>query len=113
YLLDRSAYLIEKMEVYPQRMRRNLKMTRGLVFSGQLLLDLLEKTDKKGVTREHAYLWVQRNAMKAWDTGADFRELVLADRDIRSVLSAQEIDKAFSLGRQLRNVDTIFKRVFE
>ena len=89
-------------------MKANLEMTRGLVFSGQLLLDLAAK----GVLREDAYLWVQRNAMRAWENGDDFRKLVKADPDISRVLSSGEIQSAFALDRQLRHVDAIFERVF-
>jgi len=109
YLLDRTASLVDKLVVYPERMRQNLEMTGGLVFSGQLLLDLVEKD---GIRREDAYGWVQRNALQAWDTGADFRALVSADPDIRRALSEKEIQAAFDLGRQLRNVEAIFRRVF-
>jgi adenylosuccinate lyase len=89
-------------------MQGNLEMTRGLIFSGQLLLDLAAK----GVLREQAYLWVQRNAMHAWEHGEDFRRLVAADADISRTLTPSEIDTAFSLERQLRHVDAIFERVF-
>jgi adenylosuccinate lyase len=109
YLLDKTATLIEKLVVYPERMKKNLDAAGGLVFSGQLLLDLVKK---KGVTREAAYRWVQRNALRAWDRGLDFRKLVRADKDIRAALSAAEIHRAFDLRRQLKNVDAIFERVF-
>ena len=109
YLLYRTRVTIEKLFVYPERMRKNLEMTHGLVFSGQLLLDLAAK----GVLREEAYLWVQRNAMLAWENGEDFRKLVDADPDITRVLSSTEISAAFDLARHLRNVDAIFARVFE
>ena len=109
YLLYRTRVTIEKLFVYPERMRKNLDLTRGLVFSGQLLLDLAAK----GVLREEAYLWVQRNAMRAWENGEDFRKLVDADPDITRVLSAAEINAAFDLARHLRNVDAIFARVFD
>ncbi|MCH7978240.1 MAG: adenylosuccinate lyase [Acidobacteria bacterium] len=108
YLLDRTGRIVEKLRVYPERMRANLEMTRGLVFSGQLLLDLAAK----GVLREEAYLWVQRTAMRAWENGDDFRKLVEADADITRVLSSAEIAASFDLGRQLRHVDAIFSRVF-
>ena len=108
YLLDRTAGLIDKLVVYPERMRQNLEMTRGLIFSGQLLLDLAEK----GARREDAYRWVQRNAMQASDSGSDFRQLVLADPDITAALSRKQIEAAFDLDRHLRHVDTIFQRVF-
>ena len=108
YLLDRTSRIVDQLLVYPDRMKRNLEMTRGLVFSGQLLLDLAEK----GVLREQAYLWVQRNAMKAWENGDDFRKLVEADPDITRTLSSAEIAATFDLNRQLRHVDVIFARVF-
>ena len=108
YLLHRTRVTIDKLFVYPERMRQNLEMTRGLIFSGQLLLDLAAK----GVLREEAYLWVQRNAMRAWENGEDFRKLVEGDSDIRRTLSPAELDAAFDLARQLRHVDAIFARVF-
>ena len=108
YLLDRTTRLVDKLFVYPERMQANLAMTRGLIFSGQLLLDLAAK----GVLREHAYQWVQRNAMRAWEHGEDFRKLVTADADIARTLTSAELDTAFSLERQLRHVDAIFTRVF-
>jgi len=108
YLLDRTARTVDKLLVYPERMRANLEMTRGLIFSGQLLLDLAAK----GVLREEAYQWVQRNAMRAWEHGEDFRRLVAADPDISRTLTPGELDTAFSMQRQLRHVDAIFARVF-
>jgi adenylosuccinate lyase len=108
YLLDKTAKLIETMAVYPDRMRENLELLKGLVFSGQLLLDLVEK----GAAREEAYRWVQRNAMEVWQTGEDFRTLAERDPDIRHYLQPREIARAFSLERQLRHVDEVFRRVF-
>jgi len=108
YLLDKTASLIANLRVYPQRMRENLELTRGLVFSGQLLLDLIQKD----VPREEAYLWVQEDAMQAWETGKDFREIVRGDQRILAALSAAELDATFDLQRQLRHVDAIFARVF-
>ena len=108
YLLDKTANLVEKMFVYPQRMQANLDSTGGLVFSGQLLLDLVEN----GVAREDAYRIVQRNAMRAWQEGLNFRELVLADPDIAERVPRKQIEAAFDLRRQLRNIDKIFNRVF-
>jgi adenylosuccinate lyase len=90
-------------------MLENLNATRGLVFSGELLLALTHA----GVARETAYEWVQRNSMKCWDEGGDFRELVLADKDIAAHLSSKQIDEVFSLDRYLRNVDQVFGRVFK
>ncbi|MFZ0064517.1 MAG: adenylosuccinate lyase [Pyrinomonadaceae bacterium] len=108
YILQKATSLIDGLVVYPERMLENLNATRGLIFSGQLLLVLTQK----GVAREQAYEWVQRNAMKAWDENGDFQGLVKADRDINAHLSPQEIEHVFALGTYLRNVDTIFKRVF-
>jgi adenylosuccinate lyase len=108
YLLDKTTALVDKMIVYPERMRRNLDLTRGLVFSGQLLLDLAAS----GMLREQAYRLVQGHAMKAWEEEGDFRAAVDADPEIRAALTPEKIAQAFSLDRQLRNVDRIFDRVF-
>jgi adenylosuccinate lyase len=108
YLLHRTTNLVDTMFVYPERMLRNLNSTGGLVFSGQLLLDLVEH----GVSREDAYRIVQRNAMRAWNDGLNFRDLVLNDGEITSRVPRQQIERAFDLTRQLRNVDKIFARVF-
>lgn len=108
YLLHKTATLVETLFVYPDRMRENLDMLRGLIFSGQLLLDLVEK----GAAREDAYRWVQRNAMQVWEAREDFKTLVGHDADIGRYLGPSEIAEAFSLDRQLRHVDTIFRRVF-
>jgi adenylosuccinate lyase len=108
YLLAKTTNLVDTMFVYPQRMLKNLESTGGLVFSGQLLLDLVEA----GVLREDAYRIVQRNAMRAWKEDLNFRELVLADPEITNKVKRETIDRAFELNRQLRNVDKIFARVF-
>jgi adenylosuccinate lyase len=89
-------------------MLENLQLTRGLIFSGQLLLALTQK----GASRELAYEWVQRNAMKVWDENENFQELLKKDGDITSHLSSEEIDGVFSFDTYLRNVDAIFDRVF-
>jgi adenylosuccinate lyase len=109
YILQKATSLLDGLVVYPQRMLENLNATRGLIFSGQLLLALTQK----GVAREQAYEWVQRNAMKAWDEGQNFEELVNSDSDIKNGLTATELSKVFSLNTYLRNVDTIFGRVFK
>ena len=109
HLLAKTTDLVANLLVDPGRMRRNLDMGGGLVFSGQLLLDLAAK----GVLREEAYGWVQRNAMRAWEQEGDFRQLVEQDSDISGVLTSQEISGAFDLQRQLRHVDYIFDRVFK
>jgi adenylosuccinate lyase len=89
-------------------MLQNLNLMKGLVFSGQLLLDLTQK----GASREQAYVWVQRNAMRVWKNEGDFKNLVMADEDISKYLSQAEIDRAFELPHQLRHVDTIYRRVY-
>src|SRR3989441_8261447 len=108
YMLQKTANLIDTMFVYPERMKLNLESTGGLVFSGQLLLDLVED----GVSREDAYRVVQRNAMRAWKEGLNFRELVFSDPDITGRVPREQIELAFDLKRHLRNIDKIFARVF-
>jgi adenylosuccinate lyase len=108
YLLNKTAQLIETMFVYPERMLANLESTRGLVFSGQLLLDLVES----GVSREDAYRLVQSHAMRAWKENLDFHELIVNDPEISGRVPRTKIDRAFSLKRQLKNIDRIFARVF-
>jgi adenylosuccinate lyase len=108
YLHNKTTNLIETMFVYPERMRANLESTHGLIFSGQLLLDLVER----GVSREDAYRVVQGHAMRAWKEGLDFHQLVLGDKEITSRVPRKEIEHAFDLSRQLKNVDKIFARVF-
>jgi adenylosuccinate lyase len=108
YLLDRTANLIETLIVYPDRMRQNLDLTHGLIYSGDLLLALVAKN----VTREDSYRWVQRNAMRVWDEGGTFKDKVLSDADIRKSLSPTEVDHVFDSARLLENVDRIFARVF-
>jgi adenylosuccinate lyase len=92
--------------VYPERMRENLESSRGLVFSGTLLLRLAEK----GLTREDAYRLVQGHAMDTWEKGGQFQSRVLADPEIARVLTKEEIEHAFDLDASLRNVDAIFAR---
>ncbi len=108
YLLDKTTSLVDRMFVYPDRMRRNLDLTRGLVFSGQLLLDLAAA----GMLREDAYALVQRYAMEAWENDGDFRAAIEADPAIGALLSKEKLAETFSLERQLKHVDAIFARVF-
>jgi adenylosuccinate lyase len=108
YLLDKTASLVERLVVYPERMAANLELTRGLVYSGELLLELVAK----GITREDAYKMVQRNAMRVWDEGGTFKDMVLSDADIGKACSAKDIEKVFDSSRLLKNVDRIFERVF-
>jgi adenylosuccinate lyase len=106
YMLAKTTSLIDTLVVNAGRMLENLNATRGLVFSGQLLLEL----SAAGVAREEAYRWVQRNAIRAWDEGLDFRELVSADPDISRTLDPERIARGFEV--RLKNVDRIFERVF-
>ena len=108
YLLAKTTQLVDQLLVYPERMRRNLESTRGLVFSGQLLLDLAEA----GMSREAAYTLVQAHAMRAWEEESDFRAAIEADPEITRTLPAGKLAHTFSLERQLRHVDAIFARVF-
>jgi adenylosuccinate lyase len=108
YLLTKTTNLIATMLVYPQRMMRNLESTGGLVFSGQLLLDLVEA----GVLREDAYRLVQTNAMKAWKEELNFHDLIMKDKEITSKVKRDTLEHAFDLKRPLRNIDKIFHRVF-
>lgn len=108
YLLSKTTWLISGLRVNAQQMRRNVDLTNGLIFSGQLLLELAAA----GMSREAAYRLVQAEAMKAWENGGDFRAAVYAHPEIQERLSAHQLDRVFSLDRQLSNVDRIFGRVF-
>jgi len=108
YMLARMTAVVSEMRVFPQRMLRNLELTQGLVFSGQLLQDLVEK----GMPRDEAYKAVQENAMAAWESDSSFRERVAKDPRITKYLSAPELQNTFDLQRQLRYVDKLFERVF-
>ncbi len=108
HMLRRFTRIVSGMVVYPDRMRENLGRSRGVVFSGSVLLELA----RRGVSREQAYEWVQRNAMRSFAERQDFKGLLLADADITRVLPREVIDEAFDLDAQMRNVDAIFARVF-
>jgi adenylosuccinate lyase len=108
FALHRLAGVIEKLVIYPENMLANMNRFRGLVMSQRVLLALTQA----GVTREDAYRLVQRNAMKVWEEGKDFRTELLADPEVRAALSAEEIDAQFDLGYHTKHVDTIFARVF-
>ncbi|HKF45729.1 MAG TPA: adenylosuccinate lyase [Terracidiphilus sp.] len=107
YLLAKTADLIDRLLVYPERMKKNLESTGGLIFSGQLLLDLAEA----GMLREDAYRLVQSHAMRAWKEDLNFREEVGRDPQISALLSSEKLEKTFDYTRQLGNVNAIFKRV--
>ncbi|HQZ83274.1 MAG TPA: adenylosuccinate lyase [Pyrinomonadaceae bacterium] len=108
YILAKATSLLDTLVVYPENMMRNLELTGGLVFSGQLLLALTQK----GVSREDAYVLAQRNAMKVWDEGGTFKDRVESDADITSHLSSDEIARVFDVKYYLRNVEKVFERVF-
>ena len=109
HMLRRSTRIVRGMVVHPDRMLENLKRSRGVVFSGTVLLELA----RRGVAREQAYEWVQRNAMRSFHEQRDFKGLLLADPDVAAVLPTPDIERAFNLDAQLRNVDAIFARVFQ
>jgi adenylosuccinate lyase len=108
YMLHRTTEIVSNMKVFPQRMQRNLDSTMGLIFSGQLLQDLVEH----GAPREDAYKWVQGHAMSAWETETSFRDRISADANVRKFLDEKALAHTFDLKRQLRAVDAIFRRVF-
>ena len=108
YILAKTTSLLDALIIYPENMLKNLSLTRGLVFSGQLLLALTQK----GVSREDAYSWTQRNAMQVWDEGGEYQDFIKKDADISSRLSAEEIARVFDVNHYLRNVEKVFDRVF-
>ncbi len=107
YILNKMTQIVAQLQVYPENMRRNLELTRGVIFSQPLLLLLAEK----GLTREEAYRLVQKRAHTAWQSGQDFKEAVKNDPEFRRHLSDKEIDRAFDLKYNMRNVDAIFRRI--
>src|SRR5215217_5562494 len=108
YILAKATSLLDTLIVYPDNMLKNLNLTKGLVFSGQLLLALTQKN----ISREDAYVWTQRNAIKVWDEGGKYQDVIARDPDISSVLTSEEIAKVFDVKHYLRNVDKVFERVF-
>ena len=108
FMLSRFTRLVDELVVYPDRMLENLNLTRGVIFSQMVLLKLVEK----GMTREQAYAVVQDNAMRAWHDGIEFKDLLLSDSRMKSVLGPREIEGVFRLENFLGNVDYIFKRTF-
>ena len=107
YLLVRTAGVLEGLRVFPERMRANLEETGGLFFSQRLLLALVEV----GLDRDRAYRMVQRHAMRAWEEGADFKALLLADPEVGRYLTPADIENCFDLGYHLRHVETIYARI--
>jgi adenylosuccinate lyase len=108
YMLHRMSEIVANMKVFPERMRRNLDLSQGLIFSGQLLQDLVEH----GAPREDAYKWVQGHAMAAWESETSFKEHIAADKNVKKFLNKKALAHAFDLQRQLQAVDAIFHRVF-
>ena len=108
YLTIRLNDVIQNLDVHEEQMAANLQLTKGLIFSGTLLLELV----RRGVLREEAYEWIQRNAMRVWDEGADFETLILEDPDIQRHLTQKEVKQAFNVQNTLKHIDTIFERVF-
>jgi adenylosuccinate lyase len=106
--LHRFANMIDGLRVYPERMRENLELTGGLQEAQRVLLALVDR----GVARQEAYVYVQRNAMKVWEERVDFRTALKRDADVRRALSESEVDACFALEYHLKHVDTIFQRVF-
>jgi adenylosuccinate lyase len=109
HMLRRFTRIVKGMVVHADRMKANLERSRGVVFSGSVLLELA----RQGVSREQAYEWVQRNAMRSFDERADFKALLIADPDVARVLPAAAIERTFDLDDQLKHVDDIFERVFQ
>jgi adenylosuccinate lyase len=109
HMLRRFTRIVSGMVVYPERMKENLERSRGVVFSGTVLLELA----RRGASREQAYEWVQRDAMRAFHEGRDFKALLLADADVTRVLPPADIERAFDLDEQLKHVNHIFDRVFQ
>jgi adenylosuccinate lyase len=108
YMLRSMTRIMKNLQVYPERMLKNMELTRGLAYSGQLLLDLT----RKGIAREEAYLWVQRCSMRVWSEDADLLQVLEEDPDIMKALSSEEIHAVVNPELQLRNVDAIYQRVF-
>jgi len=109
HMLRRFTRIVTGMVVYPDRMKENLERSGGIVFSGTVLLELA----RRGVSREQAYEWVQRNAMRAFHEKRQFKSLLLADADVTKVLKPAEIERAFDLDEQFQHIDQVLDRVFQ
>ncbi len=107
YMLAKLERLVKTLRVFPKRMQANLDLTHGLIHSQQVLLALTEK----GVSREDAYRWVQRNAMRAWDKGEDFKALLMADAEVSGALKKRDLDKLFDVKTHFRNIDRTFRKL--
>ena len=109
FMLHRLARMVKTLVVYPDHMLENLNRLKGLIFSQQVLL----KLNSRGLGRQEAYELVQRNALKVWDTGREFKALLLEDPEIRKHLSERDLEELFSLDYHLKHVDDVFERVFQ
>ncbi len=109
FILAEATDIIKHWKVYPERMKKNFDLTRGLVFSQKLLLAMT----KKDLSRDDAYQLVQKNSLKAWEENLDFKELVRSDPKIKEALSPEEIEDCFSIDAYLEHIDTIFERVLK
>ena len=107
YMLNKMIFLMENLYVYPDNMMKNINLTNGLIFSQEVLLALI----KKGITREDAYQIVQKNAMKSWNEGLDFKKLLYKDNKVNKFLSNDEIDSLFDLKKIMININKIYKRI--
>jgi adenylosuccinate lyase len=108
YLTKKLIGILRDLGVHESQMEANLGLTQGMIFSGTLLLELV----RKGVLREEAYQWVQRNALRVWDEGTDFETLIAKDPDITTHLTSTELRDIFNLQNRLQHIGTIFERVF-
>ena len=108
FMLHRLTGIVSGLVVHPHQMAENLKKTKGLIFSQQFLMKLAEK----GVERQKAYVMVQKNAMKVWESGQEFKVLIMEDQEIGKYLSKKEIEDVFDVDYHLQHVDDIFARVF-
>ena len=108
YLTIKLKQVIQNLEVHEKQLETNLQLTRGLIFSGTLLLELV----RKGVLREQAYEWIQRNAMRVRDEGNDFETLILEDPNIQKHLTQKEVKQVFNIQNTLKHIDAVFERVF-
>lgn len=109
FMLNRLEYLLDGLQVYPENMEKNIWLTRGLVFSQKVLLKLIDK----GFSREDAYKIVQNNAMETWKGSDDFKDLLIKDKSIKDSLTLEEIEECFDVTADLKNIDSIFERVFK
>lgn len=108
FILQRFIGLVDKLVVYPDRMMENLRLTGGTIYSQGVLLALA----RRGVSREQAYRWVQKNAMDSFEKGTSFKENLLNDAEVMKVLSADEIESLFNVEHHLRQIPVVFRRVF-